>query len=341
MSLRFVSAAADVSRETPGILGGARLGGGPLDDDRAWPMQAIPAPLLASTAGTIEEYWLATGQLRSGEANGLRWQRNDEVLFGVITLNEADFAEAAKAAGKTALQLASEAAYTRIFELIDREGLPKLWRIWNYLADINQEVGEANGLERYRQFNIGRQDAFLASQRCATGNVPAACAIGLRSGPLSIAFLAGATAPVPVENPRQVSAYHYPATYGPRSPTFSRGALVYPAGQEILFISGTASIVGHQTVHPADPQRQCRETMENIAAVIREANRLCRSTPFAVPDMHYRVYVRQARDLDAIRQSLLPLIGQAPVIYVEADICRADLLLEIEAMASHPLEERS
>ena len=179
MSLRFVSAAADVSRETPGILGGARLGGGPLDDDRAWPMQAIPAPLLASTAGTIEEYWLATGQLRSGEANGLRWQRNDEVLFGVITLNEADYSEAAEAAGKTALQLASEAAYARIFELIDREGLPKLWRIWNYLADINQEVGEANGLERYRQFNIGRQDAFLASQRCATGNVPAACAIGL------------------------------------------------------------------------------------------------------------------------------------------------------------------
>ena len=341
MSLRFVSAAADVSRETPGILGGARLGCGPLEDACAWPMQVIAAPLLASPAGTIEEYWLTTGQLRSGEADGLCWQRNDEVLFGVITLNEADFAEAAKAAGKTALQLASEAAYTRIFELIDREGLPKLWRIWNYLADINQEVGEVNGLERYRQFNIGRQDAFLASQRCATGNVPAACAIGLRSGPLSIAFLAGASAPVPVENPRQVSAYHYPATYGPRSPTFSRGALVYPAGQEILFISGTASIVGHQTVHPADPQRQCRETMENIAAVIREANRLCRSTPFAVPDMHYRVYVRQASDLDAIRQSLLPLIGQAPVIYVEADICRADLLLEIEAMASHPLEERS
>lgn len=338
MSLRFVSA-ADVSRETPGILGGARLGDCPSVPDCDWPLQLISAPLLASSAVGLNEYWLADGSLRGGETEGLRWQRNDEVLFGVITLNEADFADTAEANGKTPLQLASEAAYTRIFELIDREELPKLWRIWNYLADINLELGEANGLERYRQFNIGRQDAFLSSQRCATGNVPAACAIGLRGGPLSIAFLAGATAPVPVENPRQVSAYHYPATYGPRSPTFSRGALVYPAGQESLFISGTASIVGHQTVHPADPGRQCRETMENIAAVIREANRLCRSAPFSVPDMHYRVYVRQAADLDAIRQSLLPLIGDAPVIYVEADICRADLLLEIEAMASHPLEE--
>lgn len=338
MSLRFISA-ADVSRETPGLLGGAWLGNCSSVPDTDWPLQVITAPLLASSAARIDEYWLADGPLRGGETEGLRWQRNDEVLFGVITLDEANFAEAAQAAAKTPLQLASEAAYTRIFELIDQEGLPKLWRIWNYLADINLELGEANGLERYRQFNIGRQDAFLASQRCATGNVPAACAIGLRGGPLSIAFLAGATAPVPVENPRQVSAYHYPATYGPRSPTFSRGALVYPTGQEILFISGTASIVGHQTVHPADPRRQCRETMENIAAVIREANRFCRSAPFSVPNMHYRVYVRQAADLDAIRQSLLPLIGDAPVICVEADICRADLLLEIEAMASHPLEE--
>ena len=62
-----------------------------------------------------------------------------------------------------------------------------------------------------------------------------------------------------------------PGDYGPRSPTFSRAALVYPAGQEILFISGTASIVGHQTVHPGDVVGQCRESMENIAAVLAEA----------------------------------------------------------------------
>ncbi len=321
---------------TSGPLASARLGALLPSLAAALPVQDIAAPLLDQADAVVEEHWTADQPLRGGESEGIRWQRNDELLFGVITLDEADFPAAPD---KSALQAASEVAYARIFRLIDAQGLPKLWRIWNYLADINLEDDQADGLERYRQFNIGRQDAFLASDRCATGNVPAACAIGLRGGPLSIAFLAGATVPVPVENPRQVSAYHYPATYGPRSPTFSRGALVYPRGQEILFISGTASIVGHQTVHPADTVKQCREAMENISAVIREANRLCRTAPFSISEMTYRVYVRHAADYELTRQTLQTLIGTAPVVYVEADICRADLLLEIEAMASHLLED--
>ena len=338
MSLRFATSPPDFGDEGTGILGAARFASGAAAAAGGWPVQDIAARVLAPAGAGSDEYWFAETPLAGGDSEGIRWQRNGELLFGVIALDEADFAAAAAAAGKSALQLASETAYSRIFRLIDGAGLPKLWRIWNYLADINREAGEPGGLERYRQFNIGRQDAFLASRRCATGNVPAACAIGLRSGPLSVAFLAGATPPVPVENPRQVSAYHYPATYGPRSPTFSRGALVYPAGQEVLFISGTASIVGHRTMHPGDPAAQCCESMANIAAVVGEANRVCRSAAFAVTGLHYRVYVRHAADLDAIRRSLQPLIGTAPAIYVEADICRTDLLLEIEAMALHPLE---
>jgi enamine deaminase RidA (YjgF/YER057c/UK114 family) len=116
----------------------------------------------------------------------------------------------------------------------------------------------------------------------------------LAGGALSIAFMAGKAPAVPLENPRQVSAYNYPADYGPRSPTFSRGALGYLPGQEILFISGTASIVGHQTVHPGDVAGQCRECIANIAAVLGEANRQRRSAPFALDELVYRVYVRDA-----------------------------------------------
>jgi len=233
------------------------------------------------------------------------------------------------------LQAASQEAYRRIFRLLEAQGLPHLWRIWNYLAGINQEV---DGLERYRQFNIGRQDAFLEYARGATGNVPAACAIGLASGPLSIAFMAGREPAVPVENPRQVSAYNYPSEYGPRSPTFSRAALVYPPAQEVLFISGTASIVGHQTVHLGDLSGQCRESMANIAAVLGEANRLCRSSAFKLDELSYRVYIRHAADFLAVREVLNDIVGStAEIVYVQADICRHDLLLEIEAMASHTL----
>lgn len=314
------------------VLGGARLGELTARAAAGWPVQAVAAPLLGQSGGAIQEIWQSATPCSAGVFEGIAWRRAGHLLYGVIELEEAGFAATA---GHGALQAASREAYRRIFRLLDCQGLPQLWRVWNYLAGINEEVG---GLERYRQFNIGRQDAFIEFARGATGNVPAACAIGLAGGPLSIAFLAGEQAALPVENPRQISAYHYPAEYGPRSPTFSRGALVYPPGQEILFISGTASIVGYRTVHPDDVVGQCRETMTNIAAVVGEANRLCRSAAYVLDELSYRVYVRRAADFPQIRETLTALLGgRSEIVYLQADICRPDLLLEIEAMASHAL----
>lgn len=312
------------------VLGGARLGELPAAAVPAWPEQVIAAPLLGRTRDSVQEIWRCDGPCASGESEGIVWRRAGQLLYGVIDIDEDAFAGSA-----SPLQAASREAYRRIFRLLDSQGLPHLWRVWNYLAAINEESG---GLERYRQFNIGRQEAFIEFARGATGNVPAACAIGLAGGPLSIAFLAGGQSAMPVENPRQVSAYNYPAEYGPRSPTFSRAALVYPPAQEILFVSGTASIVGHQTVHPGDVAGQCRESMANVAAVVAEANRLCRSAAYALNELSYRVYVRQAADFPAIRETLAGLLGEtAEIVYVQADICRHDLLLEIEAVASHTL----
>lgn len=280
----------------------------------------------------MHETWIVDAPVVAGCSEGIAWRRAGGLLYGIIEIDEADLDDTADC---SALQAASRAAYRRIFRLLDAENVPHLWRVWNYLDGINLETG---GLERYRQFNIGRQDAFLEFHRGTTGNVPAACAIGLTSGPLSIAFMAGETAAIAVENPRQISAYDYPAEYGPRSPTFSRATLAALPGQEILFISGTASIVGHLTVHPGDAAGQCREAMTNIAAVVEAANRICRSAPFGLGELVYRVYVRHAVDFRQIREVLAPLVAGAEVLFVQADICRRDLLLEIEAFASHRLE---
>ena len=333
MTLRFDSSPSPVSRETERELGGALVGEPSSGAVPPWPVQRVFAPLLGATSAAIHETWLTDQPVTSGVSEAIVWRRSGGLLYGVVELDEADFDATA---GSTLLQAASEEAYRRIFRLLDAEQVPHLWRVWNYLSAINLET---NGLERYRQFNVGRQDAFLEYHRGATGNVPAACAIGLAGSPLSVAFMAGTTPAIPLENPRQISAYNYPADYGPRSPTFSRGALVYPQGQELLFISGTASIIGHETVFRGDVVGQCREAMRNIEAVVGEANRLGRTGPYVLAELSYRVYVRHAADFRAIRETLVPLIGDAEIITVQADVCRHDLLLEIEAMASHVLEE--
>ncbi len=331
MTLRFDSSLATVSRETGGELGGAVLGAPPGGTMPPWPIQRIFAPILGSTVSFVQEVWRTDQPIVSGRSEDIVWRRTDGLLYGVITLDEADFPNTPEC---SSLQAASREAYRRIFHLLDAQRLPHLWRVWNYMAAINRET---QGLERYRQFNIGRQDAFVDEHRGTSGNVPAACAIGLAGGLLNIAFMAGASPTVPVENPRQVSAYDYPADYGPRSPVFSRAALACLPDQELLFVSGTASIVGHLTVHPGDVTAQRREAMANVAAVRCEANLQCRSAPFGLNELSYRAYIRHARDLDAVRNTLKPLIGTAEIVYVQADICRQDLLLEIEAVASHAL----
>lgn len=312
------------------VLGGTRLGStGSGSGAAQWPEQVLP-PVLSAAAvrsGPLREFWRVAHPCTAGHDDGIAWRRAGDLLYGVIELDEAGFA----GASASPLQAAAEAAYRRIFRLLDAQGLPELWRAWNYMAAINRET---HGLERYRQFNIGRQDAFDAA-RGGDCRIPAACALGLADGPLSIAFLAGKEAIVPIENPRQLSAWRYPEDYGPRSPTFSRAALAYPPGQEALFISGTASIVGHRTVHADDVAAQTRESLLNILAVLDEANRVAQTAPFRAERLNCRAYLRNAADLPVAAGLVRELLGGAEVSYVEADVCRADLLVEIEAVALH------
>ncbi len=314
--------------DTGRLLGGWRLGDSQAEVPE-WPLQQLVAPLLGAPTSTLEEVWVMSGDgvVHSGHAEGIAWRRSGDLLFGVIDLDE-KLVDATST--RPALQQVSEMAYARIFRLLDAQGLPHLWRVWNYMANIN---GESHGLERYRQFNLGRAEAFERAARSVVGLVPAACALGVAGGPLSIAFLAGATPVVPIENPRQVSAFHYPSQYGPRPPTFSRAALAHPPGQEILFVSGTASIVGHQTVHRGEVRAQTAESLDNIDALLVAARPHVRSRAFTLSDLAYRVYVRDAADLVEVRDVIAARVGDVPIVYLLADVCRSDLLVEIEAQA--------
>ena len=299
------------------------------------PCMRVAMPRL-DASDAICEVWQGSGPLTQGRHGNIQYSHDDDVLFGVIALPETI---SGANTGKTPLQQATETAYRQIFALLDALGYPYPFRFWNYIADIN---AHSFGLERYRQFNLGRQDAFLAHGRNVAGNVPAACALGSTHGPLTIAFLAGRKAPLSIENPRQTSACEYPPQYGPRSPTFSRACLVRLGQEEVLFISGTASVVGHATLHPADVVAQTRETMTNIKAVLAEANRLSSRSAFDLAGLHYKVYVRQPADLAQIRAELAHCVGDTlNAVYLQADVCRQDLLLEIEATAAQPLTSGS
>jgi chorismate lyase/3-hydroxybenzoate synthase len=309
--------------------------GGMCFSHAAVPPIAADLPFLAVDMGLLQgqeamcEVWHSHEPLQSGRHGAIRYRQGDTLLFGCVSLDEA----AAGADARTPLQAATEAAYQSVFELLETRGYNNVLRFWNYFPAINRE---SHGIERYRQFNIGRQDAFLAHGRSVVDKVPAACALGSAGGGLHIAFLATREKVVGVENPRQLSAYHYPSQYGPRSPTFARAGLVKLGGRDMLFISGTASIVGHQTLHDGDVLAQTRETLKNIEAIVAEASRLAPGAGFRLDQLAYKVYVRRPEDLDAVRREMAKFIG-APVsvVFLQADVCRASLLVEIEASGGH------
>jgi len=316
-----------------GVLGMATFNGTPSAGAGAAgiPVAQVRTPVLPGDTD-LYEVWSTEGAAQSGEHGRVQFRRTPELLFGCVTVPERDFDPGR---GASPLHLATARAYQDICTTLEAEGYPYLLRIWNYLPDINRDSG---GIERYRQFNTARQHALHTCGRAISGSVPAASALGSPgSSPLVIYFLAGRVAPLFIENPRQVSAYDYPREYGTHSPVFSRAALLRQAGGLILFISGTASIVGHRSLHLGDTAAQTRETLTNIEALIGEANRVAGDAHFDLERLAYKVYVRRPADLPLIQGQLAAALGPRPqMIFLQADICRQDLLVEIEATGIYP-----
>ena len=270
--------------------------------------------LPAIGGGGLREVWRATDLVeRRGTIGGVRFARAGGLCFGMLRTPVPPGGAAA----------AAEAAYRSIFSLIEREGCPHLLRVSNYLADITRIEG---GEERYRAFNTGRQHAFAARARDAS-QAPAACGLGCGGDALLMFFLAGDRPGRNIENPRQVSAFRYPNRYGERAPLFARATLACG----MLFISGTASIVGHESRHAGDVAAQTDETLRNLEALLSQARTLgCALTP---AELRAKVYLRHADDREVVRERLRAAGLAAPVMLLQAQICRPELDMEIEAHA--------
>jgi len=200
-------------------------------------------------------------------------------------------------------------------------------RAWNYLPHINCET---TGLENYRRFNLGRWQAYHEVYGDGLpANLPAASAVGLREDVLVTVFVATRGMVERLENPQQVPAWRYPAAYGPKSPSFVRATRAVVGGRGWLWVSGTASIRGHESVAVGDVAGQLAVTIENLNAVMAAAQLPPITNPGrqSLP-IFTKVYLRHADDWERVRAGLGAAAADATCVV--ADICRAELALEIE-----------
>jgi len=266
--------------------------------------QLGPAPLV--------EVWRSS--LPVVRAGGFCW--NGAVLFGMVSARGSHMEEM------------TERLYLEIRGAARTAGYPHLLRVWNYVGGINECERD---LERYRRFCVGRH-AALARLGYAHEQYPAASAVGMRGEGVIVHFLASRAPGVQVENPRQVAAYDYPVEYGPRSPSFSRATVAQWEGGTLIFLAGTSSVVGHETRHPGDVEAQLDETLRNLEKIVAVASsRAGRSA--TLDDMPVvKTYLRRPADYELVRSRLTARLPRARHLFLEADICRRDLLIEIEGV---------
>ncbi|MCF0167522.1 MAG: endoribonuclease L-PSP [Bacteroidales bacterium] len=222
--------------------------------------------------------------------------------------------------------------FRKIAAIFAREGFAAgdIVRQWNYIERITEYDGE---FQRYQQFNDARS-RFYASSQWVDG-YPAATGIGTATGGLSVDIDAvkkidsqAVLKLMPIDNSLQTAPHAYSSKvlrHDGSTPKFERAKLVVGERQRILYVSGTAAIRGEASHLRPDATEQTSVTMDNIMHLVRKSG--LDSLRAA------RVYIKQAADYLPVRATLERYWPQLAKIYVVADICRDELLVEIEGFA--------
>jgi Chorismatase FkbO/Hyg5-like, N-terminal len=284
---------------------------------RAWPAPTAPGWVLrlvqgGATSSTVPSPGIS---LRTTDAGG-------------AALVEARLDDAVGLAAQ-ALEAATRRAYTAIAAALAPLAARYPVRYWNFIPDFHAPLGR--GTDRYMVFNAGRYAALLGEAGEQGGALlPTATGVGHHENELRILCLALGHRGRAVENPRQVPAYRYSARYGPRPPCFSRATEVELPGiaGRALLVGGTASVVGEDSRHSGDLPAQLRETCDNLGALVH-AWRPTLRWPGSVLDA--RVYTPGRPDQAA---ALLGAQLGGRVEFVRADLCRSELLVEVEAVVA-------
>jgi chorismate lyase/3-hydroxybenzoate synthase len=269
----------------------------------------------ALAAPATVERWSVAGEVSHGRHGDLHWARGAGWQFMAVEVDET----------RGGIEAACTHAYDSLLTHLAGSPERHLLRVWNYLDNINTGDGDA---ERYRRFCSARAQSMAAH---GLARYPAATAIGHRGqrGRLQVYALSATADGTALENPRQVSAWEYPRQYGPTAPSFAR-AMQLPGGG--LAISGTAAVIGHASHHMDDVTAQVDEAVANLKALLERA---------ALPafDTHspLKVYVRHPEDVDAVNIALARhLDPSVPRLFLQGDICRRELLVEIDGWSGFP-----
>lgn len=209
-----------------------------------------------------------------------------------------------------------------------------IYRQWNYIQGITVEN---NGSQNYQEFNDARSIFYSAAEW--DNGYPAATGIGSCAGGVMVDLYAvqGGKTNYPIDNPLQIAAHNYSqkvlaqnnkaALPEKTTPKFERARITGTT----IHISGTAAIRGEVSSESNDIISQTEATMQIMDHLVSPQNIPvnCNNTVYDF----LRVYVKHKSDIPCVQQYMEQHYPTPLKHYLVSDICRPELLIEIEGTA--------
>ncbi|MEI6754239.1 MAG: Rid family hydrolase [Paludibacter sp.] len=213
-------------------------------------------------------------------------------------------------------------------------------RQWNYIGQI---TAIENNRQNYQEFNNERA-RFYASANWKDG-FPAATGISMNIHAVIVSLIAvnyhDNTRILTLNNSLQLAAHSYSETVLGKSenketPKFERAKIIAKGESGCCFISGTAAILGENSLGNEAVETQTSQTIALIRHLISPENLKVNGIDFSgeLKIVHLRVYVKNTADFELVRQVVGTEFREVSVFYVCAPVCRAELLVEIEGIAT-------
>ncbi len=245
------------------------------------------------------------------------------------------------------IQVQSDIIFSKLEEIFELEKMPvsSIVRQWNYIEKITRIKGNS---QNYQDFNDARS-RFYQKTKWNEG-FPAATGIGISYGgvivDLDAIYANGSDIKVvALNNTLQVPAHGYsdsvlvaakddkacPVT----TPKFERGKVVLSGTEGVIYISGTAAIRGEMSLSNTGIEEQTRITLENIEHLISDETLVNTGAGhFAKAEItSLRIYLKEESFFGPCKKIVDENYQGVPAVYLKADICREELLVEIEGIA--------
>lgn len=300
----------------------------------------------------IGELVLETTRLVDNENLKVKYKKCSGMPYIKITSSKDKYLFVGGVMGRDIIKQSIPAQCKEVFKMVgkvlSKESMKPsdIVRQWNYIEKITHIN---DGYQNYQALNDARSHFYL-KEKWVNG-YPAATGIGTRFGGIMVDFDAVKTKTakiVSLDNDLQVPAHVYSQDVllgeedkklkQKTTPKFERGKALASEKFTMGYISGTAAIRGEESLEEMDIIRQTEVTMENIDYLTSKENLKKYGADVILGKRQYktlRVYLKNSCDTIKVNKFMNDKYPEANKCYLLADVCRDELLIEIEGIVCY------